>query len=60
MGQHIGAMEYLLPIQYIERFKTLHADAPRSTDAEVRSVVKAELGGEIEQFFDDWDWTPLG
>jgi len=60
VGQHIGAMEYLLPIEYINRFKTLHADAPKSTEAEVRSVVRAELGGEIEEIFSEWDWNPLG
>ena len=53
-------MEYLLPIEYIERFKTLHADAPRSTQEEVKSVIKAELGGEISDHFTDWDWEPLG
>jgi len=60
VGQHIGAMEYLLPIQYIDRFKTLHADAPKSTEAEIRSVVRAELGTDLEEVFDDWDWSPLG
>ena len=23
-------------------------------------MVKEELGAEIEEIFDEWDWTPLG
>ena len=60
VGQHIGAMEYLLPIQYIDRFKTLHSSAPRSTEKEIRRVVREELHGEIEDIFSEWDWDPLG
>ena len=53
-------MEYLLPIQYIDRFKTLHSDAPRSTEKEIRQVIREELNLEIEDLFDEWDWEPLG
>jgi len=60
VGQHVGAMEYLLPPEYIQVFKELHSSAPPSTEAEVRSVVRDELGGEIEDFFTEWDWSPLG
>jgi len=60
VGQHVGAMEYLLPEQYITVFKELHSRAPKSTEAEVRSVIRDELNGDIEDFFDDWDWEPLG
>ena len=48
VGQHVGAMEYLLPEQYITVFKELHSRAPKSTEEEVRSVIRDELGGEIE------------
>merc|ERR1712137_519835 len=27
---------------------------------QVRSVIRAELGGDIEDYFDEWDWEPLG
>ena len=26
----------------------------------MRSVIRTELGGDIEEFFDEWDWEPLG
>ena len=26
----------------------------------MRSVIRAELGGDIEDYFDEWDWEPLG
>ena len=36
------------------------AAAPTSSQAEVRRVIDEELAGEIEDFFAEWDATPLG
>lgn len=47
VGQHIGALEYLLPIEYVDVFKVLHSDAPKSTLEEIKQVIKEDLGKDV-------------
>jgi len=44
VGQHIGAMEYLLPREYVQTFKLFHSEAPQTSLSNIRKVVEAELG----------------
>ena len=43
VGQHIGALEYLLPIEYVNTMKILHSKAPSNTLDEIYKVIKKDL-----------------
>ncbi|XP_032261591.1 aarF domain-containing protein kinase 1 isoform X2 [Phoca vitulina] len=43
VGQHLGALDYLLPEEYTSTLKVLHSQAPQSSIQEVRQVHKAVL-----------------
>ncbi|XP_066197724.1 aarF domain-containing protein kinase 1 isoform X2 [Saccopteryx leptura] len=60
VGQHLAALEYLLPPEYTSTLKVLHSQAPRSSMQEVRQVIREDLGQEIHDLFVSFDDTPLG
>ena len=47
MGQHLAALEYLLPQEYTSTLKVLHSQAPQSSMQEVRQVIREDLGKEV-------------
>ncbi|XP_041514556.1 aarF domain-containing protein kinase 1 isoform X4 [Microtus oregoni] len=60
VGQHLGALDYLLPEEYTSTLKVLHSQAPQSSMQEVRQVIREDLGKEIHDLFLSFDDTPLG
>ncbi|XP_027630977.1 uncharacterized aarF domain-containing protein kinase 1 isoform X2 [Tupaia chinensis] len=60
VGQHLGALDYLLPEEYTSTLKVLHSQAPQSSMQEVRQVIREDLGKEIQDLFVSFDDTPLG
>ncbi|XP_029093301.1 uncharacterized aarF domain-containing protein kinase 1 isoform X2 [Monodon monoceros] len=60
VGQHLGALDYLLPEEYTSTLKVLHSQAPQSSVQEVRQVIREDLGKEIHDLFMSFDDTPLG
>ncbi|XP_036095354.1 aarF domain-containing protein kinase 1 isoform X2 [Rousettus aegyptiacus] len=60
VGQHLGALDYLLPQEYTSTLKVLHSQAPQSSMQEVRQVIREDLGKEIHDLFVSFDDTPLG
>uniref|UniRef100_A0A7N5JQ66 AarF domain containing kinase 1 n=1 Tax=Ailuropoda melanoleuca TaxID=9646 RepID=A0A7N5JQ66_AILME len=46
VGQHLGALDYLLPEEYTSTLKVLHSQAPRSSMQEVQQVIREDLGKE--------------
>nr|XP_055159541.1 aarF domain-containing protein kinase 1 isoform X1 [Nyctereutes procyonoides]XP_055159542.1 aarF domain-containing protein kinase 1 isoform X1 [Nyctereutes procyonoides] len=60
VGQHLGALDYLLPEEYTSTLKVLHSQAPQSSIQEVRQVIREDLGKEIHDLFMSFDDTPLG
>lgn len=61
LGQHIAAMDYLLPKEYISTFKILQHKAPQSSYREVIRVVKEELGlDDIHDVFQTFQSQPCG
>uniref|UniRef100_A0A8P0T0D6 AarF domain-containing protein kinase 1 n=3 Tax=Canis lupus TaxID=9612 RepID=A0A8P0T0D6_CANLF len=60
VGQHLGALDYLLPEEYTSTLKVLHSQAPQSSIQEVRQVIREDLGKEIHDLFVSFDDTPLG
>ena len=47
VGQHLGALDYLLPEEYTSTLKVLHSQAPQSSMQEVRRVIREDLGKEV-------------
>ncbi|KAJ7417635.1 putative aarF domain-containing protein kinase 1 [Willisornis vidua] len=60
VGQHLGALDYLLPEEYIRTLKVLHSQAPQSTRQEIEQVIREDLGKEIKELFMSFEDTPLG
>ena len=44
VGQHIGALEYLLPTEYVHTFKIFHSEAPKTPLKRLVAVIEEELG----------------
>uniref|UniRef100_A0A8C4TKB0 Uncharacterized protein n=1 Tax=Erpetoichthys calabaricus TaxID=27687 RepID=A0A8C4TKB0_ERPCA len=49
VGQHLGALDYLLPEEYTSTLKVLHSRAPQSSLQEIEQVIREELGKEEEK-----------
>lgn len=47
LGQHIGALEYLLPIEYVNTMKILHSQAPKNSLEEIYMVIRQDLKREV-------------
>lgn len=47
VGQHIGALDYILPKEYVETMKVLHSQAPASSIEEVYRVFKEDLRQDV-------------
>lgn len=43
VGQHIGSLEYLLPLEYVRTFKLFHSEAPKSSLSELKQVIREEF-----------------
>ncbi|KAI3360431.1 hypothetical protein L3Q82_002262 [Scortum barcoo] len=46
VGQHLGALDYLLPEEYTSTLKVLHSRAPQSRMEEIQQVIREDLGKE--------------
>lgn len=54
VGQHIGALEYLLPGEYVKTMKVLHSRAPQNPVEDLYKVIRKDLKKEVswkETFF---------
>ena len=47
MGQLVGALDYIIPSEYVETMKVLHSQAPASTLEEVHKVIREDLREEV-------------
>ena len=60
VGQHLGALDYLLPEEYVKTMKVLHTDAPQSSFQNVVAVVEEESGKKFDEMFASFSETPVG
>ncbi|XP_070698471.1 aarF domain-containing protein kinase 1 isoform X2 [Pempheris klunzingeri] len=60
VGQHLGALDYLLPEEYTSTLKVLHSQAPQSSMEEVRQVIREDLGKELSELFVSFEEKPQG
>ena len=59
VGQHLANLDYLIPQEYIEVLSALFDDTPRSKYEDVRRVIEEDLGGKIDEIFDQFNSTPI-
>ncbi|XP_026141869.1 aarF domain-containing protein kinase 1 [Carassius auratus] len=60
VGQHLGALDYLLPEEYTNTLKVLHSRAPQSSMEEIRQVIREDLGKELSDLFIQFEEKPQG
>lgn len=61
LGQHMAALEHILPLEYSNTMVVLQNEAPQSTVADVEAVVREDLGiSSLSDVFDQFDERPLG
>ncbi|XP_076605335.1 aarF domain-containing protein kinase 1 [Chaetodon auriga] len=60
VGQHLGALDYLLPEEYTSTLKVLHSRAPQSSMEEIRQVIREDLGKELSELFVSFEEKPQG
>ena len=60
VGQHIGALDYLLPQEYVTKLRILHSSAPQSSFNDVLSVIKEDFKKDPYEIFESIDKDPLG
>ncbi|XP_049597015.1 aarF domain-containing protein kinase 1 isoform X3 [Syngnathus scovelli] len=60
VGQHLGALDYLLPEEYTSTLKILHSRAPQSSMEEIEQVIREDLGKELSDLFVSFDERPQG
>ncbi|CAN8000702.1 unnamed protein product, partial [Ixodes hexagonus] len=60
VGQHVGALEYLLPDEYISTLSVLHSKAPASPLSSILQVLREDLKVEPEEIFSSFSEKPIG
>lgn len=60
VGQHIAALDYLVPHEYVDVLKVLHNRGPVSTLAEVTKVIEKEMKTSMDEIFSSFDSEPVG
>lgn len=60
VGQHIGALEYLLPKEFVNTMKVLHSDAPQNPIEDLYKVIRQDLKRDPTELFDSFEREPLG
>ncbi len=47
VGQHIGGLDYLLPVEYVQTMKELHNKAPESDVSELFETIEKDLSCKV-------------
>ena len=50
VGQHIGALDYLVPLEYAQTMRVFHDNAPQSSVHDMHRVLKHDLGKDVSIF----------
>lgn len=60
LGQHIGALTYLLPPEWTETMVPLQDQCPESTVDQIKDMFKQDLKIDIDEMFSEFDAKPIG
>ena len=59
VGQHIGALDYLLPAEYVNTMKVLHQSAPESPIADIKRIIADDLRQSVDDLFSSFEERPI-
>lgn len=60
IGQHVGALDYLLPKEFVQTMKVLHSNAPQNPIEDLFKVIKQDLKRNPSEIFEHFEGEPLG
>ncbi|KAJ2510428.1 hypothetical protein GGI11_005491 [Coemansia sp. RSA 2049] len=60
LGQHISAMQYVLPMEWCLTMQSLQDQNTASSLEDVDRVIRADVGRSIDDLFQVFDPTPIG
>ncbi|KAJ2762841.1 hypothetical protein H4S06_000428 [Coemansia sp. BCRC 34490] len=60
LGQHISAMQYVLPMEWCLTMQSLQDQNTASSLEDVDRVIRADVGRSIDDLFQAFDPTPIG
>ncbi|VDL79093.1 unnamed protein product [Nippostrongylus brasiliensis] len=60
VGQHLSALEYLIPEEYTSTLSVLTSKAPEASFEDIVYVVESQLGKKIDEVFSDFSERPIG
>lgn len=60
LGQHIGAMTYMLPPEWTDTMIPLQDKCPQSTLEEIDNMFKQDLKSDLTDIFSEFDPEPIG
>ncbi|KKF97521.1 ABC1 family protein C15C4.02 [Ceratocystis platani] len=60
LGQHLSAMNYLLPVEWTTTFIPLQDKCPISSLESVQEMFRKDTGSEISELFTDFNPVPIG
>ncbi|KAJ2559734.1 hypothetical protein EV175_000200 [Coemansia sp. RSA 1933] len=60
LGQHISAMQYVLPMEWCTTMQVLQDQNTASSLEDVNQVIKADVGQSIDDLFSSFDPNPIG
>ncbi|KIH44936.1 hypothetical protein ANCDUO_25030 [Ancylostoma duodenale] len=60
VGQHLSALEYLIPTEYTSTLSVLTSKAPKASLEDVVYVIESELGKKVDEVFSEFSEEPIG
>ncbi|KAH8893273.1 ABC1-domain-containing protein [Thozetella sp. PMI_491] len=60
LGQHLSAMNYLLPTEWTTTFIPLQDKCPVSSYESIEEMYRKDLGGELLDYFSEFSEEPIG
>ncbi|EPB71187.1 ABC1 family protein [Ancylostoma ceylanicum] len=60
VGQHLSALEYLIPAEYTSTLSVLTSKAPEASLEDVVYVIESELGKKVDEVFSQFSEKPIG
>ncbi|KAI8876648.1 ABC1-domain-containing protein [Backusella circina FSU 941] len=60
LGQHVSAMNYILPIEWTSTLAVLQDRCDPSSRDDIRHMFLTDYGQPMEDVFDEFEWVPLG
>jgi aarF domain-containing kinase len=60
IGQHISALEYILPQEYCKVMTVLQNEAPKSSMEDINNVFQKEFNCSLTDIYDEFEEEPIG